>query len=282
MSRVKILTDSTADLPQSILDRYSVGVIPLYVLIDGKSYKDGIEITTDELYRLVSEHHSLPQTAAPSVGDFYEAFAPWIRDGYDIIYIGLSSRVSATIQSAVVAADEFEEGRIRIIDSMNLCNGIGLLVWKAAEMVEKGISPEEICKTITGLVPKVRSSFMVDTMKYLYMGGRCSSIQMLAGNVLKIRPQILVKDGGMTVESKYRGKRQSCMDQFFGEFVGDGSRIAGKRIFVANSGSPEEELIAYRDRLHQMGIGEVCIAKAGTVISSHCGPGTFGLFYIEK
>ena len=282
MNRVKIFTDSTADLSQELKDRYHIGVVPLYVLIGGKSYLDGVEMTTDELYRQVAKYQTLPKTASPSMGDFYEVFSPCIRDGYDVIYVGLSSQLSGTIQSAAVAAGEFEEGRVRVIDSLNLSTGIGLLTLKAAEMAEKGMSSAEIFEAVSKLVPKVKVSFIIDTLKYLHMGGRCSSIQLLAGNVLKIRPQIIVKGGGMTVGSKYRGKRQSCLDQFYAEYVGDGSQIDRQRAFVTHSGSSDEDLFYYKRKLEKLGIREVYITQASTVISSHCGPGTIGILYIEK
>jgi DegV family protein with EDD domain len=282
MNSVKIFTDSTADLSRDLLDKYQIGVVPLYVTIDGKNYLDGVEMTTEELYRQTDKNQALPKTAAPSMGDFYEAFSTWIRDGYDIVYVGLSSKLSATIQSAVVAAGEFEEGRVHIIDSMNLSTGIGLLVLEAAEMAQKGKSSAEIYEAVSKLVSKVRVSFIIDTLKYLHMGGRCSAVQLLASNVLKIRPQIVVKDGGMTVGAKFRGKRTSCLEQFYRETVGDGIQIDLHRAFVTHSGCSEEEISDYTTKLKSLGVRDVLVTQAGTVISSHCGPGTIGILYIEK
>jgi DegV family protein with EDD domain len=243
MNRVKIFTDSTADLSEELIAKYQIGVVPLYVLIKEKSYLDGVELTTEELYQQVEKNQTLPKTAAPSMGDFYEAFKPWVSDGYDIVYIGLSSKLSGTLQSALVTAEEFDEGRVKVIDSLNLSTGIGILVLRAAEMVEEGRGSAEIYEEIRELVPKVRVSFIIDTLKYLHMGGRCSSVQFLASSVLKIRPQIIVKDGGMIVGSKYRGKRQSCLDQFYDEVVGDGSKIDLQRAFVTHSLCNNDELL---------------------------------------
>jgi DegV family protein with EDD domain len=282
MNRVKIFTDSTADLSHDLLDKYQIGVVPLYVTIGEKNYLDGVQLTTEELYGLVDQYQSLPKTAAPSMGNFYDAFAPWVRNGYDIVYIGLSSQLSATLQSAIVAAGEFEEGSVLVIDSLNLSTGIGLLVLKAAEMAQEGKGSGEIYEAISALVPKVRVSFIIDTLKYLHMGGRCSAVQLLASNVLKIRPQIIVKDGGMIVGAKFRGKRSKCLDQFYEEVVGNGIQIDMDRAFVTHSGCSEEEIADYQARLESLGIREVLVTQAGTVISSHCGPGTIGILYIEK
>lgn len=282
MNRVKIITDSTADLTPELLDKFEIGVVPLYVLIEGKNYLDGIEMTTQELYRQIDKNKSLPKTAAPSTGDFYETFSKWIQDGYDIFYTGLSSQLSATYQAARLAAEEFGEGRVWILDSRNLSTGIGLLVLQAAEMAQAGKGAAEIHQRISKLVPKVRVSFVIDTLKYLHMGGRCSAVQLMASNVLKIRPQIIVKDGGMVVGAKFRGKRSSCLDQFYKEAVGDGSQIHRQRAFVTHSSCAEAECNDFKKRLEELGISEIHITQAGTVISSHCGPGTIGVLYIEN
>ncbi len=282
MSKIKIFTDSTADLSKELLERYNIGVVPLYVTIGEESYLDGVDITSVELYKKVDELQALPKTAAPSIADFAEAFRPWVDDGYDIIYIGISTKLSSTNQSALLAAQEFDEGRVRVIDSQNLSTGIGLLVLKAADLVEEGKGAEEIEKIINQLVPKVKVSFIIDTLKYLHMGGRCSSVQLLASNVLRIRPQIIVTDGGMIVGSKFRGKRKKCLNDFFNLIVGTGEQIAPGRVFVTHSES-HEDAIDFKEKLNGMlNDVEVITTDAGSVISSHCGPGTIGILYIEQ
>ncbi|HHY82458.1 MAG TPA: DegV family protein [Clostridiales bacterium] len=282
MNRVKIITDSTADLSKDLVEKYDLGIIPLYVLIEEKSYLDGIEMTTEELYRQVERTQKLPKTAAPSTGDFHEFFAKWVGAGYDIVYVGLSSKLSATYQAARLAAEEFEEGRVWVLDTKNLSTGIGILAIKAAELAQKGMDAASIHNEVSSMVPKVRVSFVIDTLKYLHMGGRCSAVQFLASSVLKIHPQIIVQDGGMIVGAKFRGKRTSYLDQFYKEVVGDGSQIDRSRVFVTHSGCAEEEVSEYKNRLEALGVSEVLVTQAGTVISSHCGPGTIGIIYIEK
>jgi DegV family protein with EDD domain len=169
--RVKVFTDSTADLSPSQLEQLNISVIPLYVTIGDNSYRDGIDITTDELYAMVDQLQTLPKTAAPSVEDFVEAFKPWVDNDYDVIFIGISSKLSATVQSAILAANEFEQGRVLVVDSLNLSTGIGQLVLKAAEMAsEESATAEEIVKEINELIPRIRTSFVIDTLKYLHMG----------------------------------------------------------------------------------------------------------------
>ena len=282
MNRVKVITDSTADLSPELLSKFGIEVVPLYVLIGEKSYLDGIEMTTEELYKQIQVNQILPKTSAPSFGDFHEVFTRWTAAGFDVLYIGLSSQLSATFQAARLAADEFEKDRVWIIDSQNLSTGVGILVLKAAEMAQKGMNAPEIHQIISSLLPQVRVSFVIDTLKFLHMGGRCNAVQLLASNVLKIRPQIIVKNGSMTVGSKFRGKRSHCLEQFYEEVVGDGSQINEDRVFVTHSGCTQEELKDYMEKLSHMGIKEVYATQAGTVISSHCGPGTIGIIYIEE
>ncbi len=282
MNKVKIFTDSTADLAEQQLEALNISVVPLYVIIGGKSYRDGIELTTEELYKKVDELQTLPKTSAPSIEDFITAFKLWVEEGYDVIFIGISSGISSTVQSATMAANELGPDRVFVIDSLNLSTGIGLLAAKAAEMALDGKGAMEIVETITADVAKVHTSFFIDTLKYLHMGGRCTSLQFIASSVLKIKPRIIVRDGGMIVGEKYRGKDKKILDSFYSDQVGDGSHIDLHRIFVTHSHYTEGAEYLAEKLKQNLNPNEVCITPAGSVISSHCGPGTVGILYLEK
>jgi DegV family protein with EDD domain len=281
--KVKVFTDSTADLLREQLEKWDISVIPLYVTLGDKSYRDGIDITTDELYTMVDRLQTLPKTAAPSTEDFMEAFKPWIDNDYDVIFIGISSKLSATVQSALLAANEFEPGRVYVVDSLNLSTGIGQLALRAAEMAKAGeAGAAKIVEELNGLIPRIRTSFVIDTLKYLHMGGRCSSIQLIAGTMLKIKPQIVVRDGALVVGEKYRGKGKKVLESYFNDCIGDGRHIDAGRVFVTHS-AYEEGAQYLADRIQEVvNPREICITSAGAVISSHCGPGTVGILYIEK
>lgn len=282
MNKIKVFTDSTADLSKELLEKYDISVIPLYIVLNDVSYRDGVDLTTKEMYQLVQEHQVLPKTSAPTVEDFKSAFRPWVQKGYDVIYMGLSSELSVTYQSACLAAQELDKDKIHIIDSLNLSTGIGLLVLEAAEMVQQGMDAKSIVKKIKEDVPKVRSSFFIDTLKFLHMGGRCSSVQMLAGTVLRIRPQIIVQNGGMIVGSKYRGNRKRCLDGFYQDHVGTSTGLRLNRVFISHSACPLEEVEYLKNKLQsQFQIEEILVTEAGMVISSHCGPKTIGILYME-
>ncbi|HOB20282.1 MAG TPA: DegV family protein, partial [Candidatus Atribacteria bacterium] len=188
MNKVKIFTDSTVDLSKELVEKYEIGVVPLYVNIEDSSYLDGVEITTADLYKLVGEKQTLPKTSTAPVTDFVNAFAPWINAGYDIIFIGVSSKLSSTYQTAALAGREFDEGRVTLVDSLSLSTGTALQVIKAAELAKAGMDSKTIAETVSKITPRVRASFIIDTLKYLHMGGRCSAVQLLASNVLKIHP----------------------------------------------------------------------------------------------
>ena len=198
-----------------------------------------------------------------------------------ILYFGISSNLSATVQSANLAAQEFDEGRVRIVDSRNLCAGIGLMAMKAAQWASQGMGSKEIFDKIEDMKPRVRTSFIIDTLKYLHMGGRCSSIEAIAGTVLKIRPQILVEDGSLVVVDKHRGKKEKVLNIFYNNFLAGKPNIDGN-IVVAHSADISSAEILKSKAIQEYNSEDILTVEAGTVISSHCGPGTVGIMYIEK
>jgi DegV family protein with EDD domain len=282
LSNIKIFADSTCDLPREWLRDYDIGIIPLYVTFGDQNYRDGIDITTPELYSKVDEIGSLPKTAAPSPADFIQAFAPHIEEGKDIIYISLSSELSSTYQNAVIAAGEFPEGKVTVIDSLNLSTGIGLQVMKAVKAAEQGKSPKEIAELIERIKPLVETEFVIDSLDYLYKGGRCSGMQNLVGSLLKIRPVIKVIDGKMTPAYKVRGKREKALEQMLNNAVDKRDQMDNDLIFVTHSLAEEDARELKRILEEKTGAREVALSDAGCVISSHCGAKTIGILYVKK
>ena len=201
---VRILADSTCDLSKELTERYSIGIIPLYVRLGEDEYRDGIDITPAELYKWSDEHGQTPKTAAPGIEDISGFLDPAGSDEYVIFTI--SSQMSASFNNARLAAENMEmSDRVHVIDSENLSTGIGLLVIRAAELAAEGKAAAEIVAEIESLKDKVRASFVIDTLVYLHRGGRCSGLAALFGSVLKLHPRIAVTDGAMHPEQKYRG-----------------------------------------------------------------------------
>lgn len=285
MPNIRVITDSTADLSADLVEREHLTVVPLVVLFDEQSYRDGIELDGDGLFRLVEANHRLPKTSSPSPADFKAAFEQATADGSQALYIGLSSQFSATVQNARIAATMLPEGRVRVIDSANLSTGIGLLVLQACDLVRQGLSMDELVTTLEASRPKVRSCFMVDGLDYIRMGGRCSSATALAGTLLRLRPVIAVVDGGMVVTAKIRGARKKGLDWMLERFADDARKglVRPERIFITHSGAEEDARYMEAEvRRILPDVGEILETRAGCVISSHCGPATIGILYMLK
>lgn len=282
MRNIKIFTDSTSDLNEEFIKQYNISIVPLYVNFEGSSYKDGIDITTKELYAKVESYGKLPLTSAPSPGDFIKAFTPYIDDNMDILYVGLSSELSSTIQNAILASKEFPEGRIEIIDALNVHLGIGILVLKAADLIKEGKSLSEVTPLIRDMVSKVRVSFIIDTLDYLHKGGRCSGVQHFVGGILKIRPIINMENGKILVWSKQRGKHEKSLRALVNKALADKVSIDLERIFVCHSEALEDALHVKKELERELSTNNILIADAGCVISCHCGPKTVGITYLIK
>jgi len=282
MGNLKIFADSTCDLPSDWIGKYDIGIIPLYVTFDQETYKDGIDLETPMLYQKVSEIGKLPKTAAPSPVDFIQAFTPAINEGKDILYISLSSELSSTYQNALIAAAEFPEGRVHVFDSLNLSTGIGLQVMKAYRASEAGQSIGDIMELLHRTRPQVETEFVIDSLDYLYKGGRCSGMQNLVGSLLKIRPVIKVIDGKMTPAYKVRGSREKALHQMLDNALARIDEMDNDLIFVTHSLADEDAVQLQSILQEKTGAREVAISKAGCVISSHCGAKTIGILYTNK
>lgn len=281
MNKIKIFTDSTSDLTPELIRENDISIIPLYVNFDEKSFKDGVDISTEELYKKVEEYGMLPKTSAAPPAEFYQAFKPYIDKDYDIIFIGLSSALSSHLQNAVLAANQFPEGRIHIVDSLNLSSAIGLLVMKAVDFRSEGLNASEISEKVRALVPKIKTAFIIDTLDYLYMGGRCSSLENFFGGVLKIRPVVKVVDGKMILGQKLMGKRERALNTMLNNVIKEKDNISPERVMVTHSISNDACYLKNELNKH-LNVNEVIETQAGCVISSHCGPNTIGILYIEK
>ncbi|MFD2699830.1 DegV family protein [Paenibacillus shunpengii] len=282
MSRIKIFADSTSDLPKEWIHQYDIGIVPLYAVFGDESLKDGVDIVPEELYQRVKTEGRLPKTAAPSPADFMACFGPYIDEGYDILFISLSSELSSTYQNALLAASEYPDGRVTVFDSLNLSTGIGLQVIKAVRAVEEGLTVPEIVHRLTQIRPQVDTEFVIDTLDYLYMGGRCSGMQNLIGSLLKIRPVIKVTDGKMTPAYKVRGKREKAMDQMLSNALSKTNEMDNDIIIVVHSMCEDDALYLQRVLQEKTNAKEVVLATAGCVISSHCGPKTIGIIYTKS
>lgn len=282
MNKVLITTDSTADLSPEILESRNIKMVPLYVRFNDESYKDSIDITTLELYKKVEDYGFLPKTQAASPGDFEIFFKKYLDEGYKIVHISIGSKLSATYKSALLAIDLLETKDVYVIDSANLSSGIGLLVLKASDLKDQGLSAEEINEEILKLVPKVSSQFAIKTLDYLHKGGRASGLSAFVGSVLRIKPIIQVNDGKLDVYKKSVGKMSKALDVMIDDLVNLNGEIDDNYVFITHSLAPDSfEYI--KNRLEkEVKVKHILEGHAGCVISSHCGEGTIGILYIKR
>lgn len=281
MAKVKIVTDSTGDLTEEIIREHDIRVVPLYVRFGEEVFADGVEIDSNLLFQKVRETDLMPQTAAPTPDDFQQVFKELIDNDQDIICICLSSHLSATVQSATLAAAEFPQDRIQIIDGLNLSMGTGLLALYAAELAATGQDLTTIVTKVKERIPNTKSYFVVDTMEYLYKGGRCSAIQNLMAGVLKIHPVLTVEDGKIIVKDKIRGGEKKMLDRLVDYLVSQKDGLDAKYMAVAGAACPQMVKALHQRVKEEFPAARVIEAEAGSVIASHCGPGTFGMFYVS-
>lgn len=281
MSNIIITSDSTSDLSLELRDRYNIPTMPLGVTLGGETFKDGVDITPDDIYLHHAKTGELPKTTAANIDECLNFFKPFADEGKTVIHISLSSSLSSTFNNARLAAMELEN--VHVIDAQNLSTGIGLLVIAAAEMVKEGLSAEEIVEKINDLVAKVDASFVIDNLEYLHKGGRCSALAMLGANVLKLKPCIEVKNGAMGVGKKYRGRYGDVLKTYVNERLANADDIDTDRIFVTHAGCDSEIVNAVVEQVKATGIfKEVFLTRAGCTISSHCGKDTLGILFIRK
>lgn len=277
MATTQIFVDSTSDLGAALLERYHLEVIPLTVHLNGSSYHDGIDLTQEQLFTLIESRGILPTTSAPAIGDFVRAFS----NHPDGIFIGLSSKLSGTVNNARLALEVIPESHVCVVDSLTLSSAIGLLALKAADLRDAGASVAEIQAAVEAARANVRMSFALETMRYLHMGGRCTAIQSLAASVLKIRPIIAgMPDGTLGLKAKIRGNGVHSLDALLKDFEQALPAVDLRRVFVTHAAAAESAAYLV-DKLTALApIQEIHVTTSGAVISSHCGPGTVGILYL--
>ncbi len=284
MSKKVLLTaDSTCDLSEELKERFHIKTYPLHVVLEGKSYDDGVDLVPDDIYRIYEEKKVLPKTAAVNAAEFIDFFTPYIKQGYEIVHINLGSGLSVTHSNCRMAAEELEG--VYVVDSCNLSTGSGLLVLEAAERIAAGMSAEQVAREVQELVTKVSASFVLDTLEFLHKGGRCSSLAMMGANLLQLKPCIEVDNtsGKMGVGKKYRGSLDKCLQLYVQDKLSGRTDICTNRVFITHSGISEERIALVKAEVEKyQKFDEILITRAGCTISSHCGPNTLGVLFMTK
>ena len=199
------------------------------------------------------------------------------------MYTGISSEMSVSYGVVQLAAKEFPDAKIAVVDSRNLSTGVGHVVIRAAELAQEGKDAFEIKEELDQFTPLVRASFVVDTITYLYRGGRCSAVAAFGATALNLKPSIVVENGKMRPDAKYHGKIDRALKKYVQAMEPSLLKARPDRVFITHSGSSEETVNAIKRYLEELNyFKEILITRAGCVISSHCGPGTLGVLYVEQ
>lgn len=283
MARTIISTDSPADVPAEIRERYDIRVIPLHIILGDDCFEDGVNIQPDDLYAFYKKTGKLPKTSAVSVAEYTDFFKELTADGSSVVHISFSSALSATHQNARLAAEEFDN--VYIVDSKSLTTGITLLAIKAAQLAKDGVDAKTIAHEMEYKREKVVTTFILDKLEFLYKGGRCSGIAMLGANVLGIKPSIVMADGTLQVGKKYRGKLENCQMQYVRDLLEQyAGRIDTDRAFLSRTaGVSDEQMKALQKEIHKtLKFKEYIVSTVGCTITSHCGERTFTFEFMLK
>ena len=279
---VLITADSTVDLSPDLVKRFDIKVLPLMITLGEDHFlDDGVSFTPLDMYRRYRQDGTLPKTSAPGLQELLDFFTPFVEQGYEIVHVDISSELSSTCSTAKLAAQELEG--VYVVDSRMLSTGVALLAIEGAECRDRGMGAREIYEHLESLTGKVSTSFVLDTLEFMWKGGRCTGVAALGANLLRLKPGLEMRDGKLVVYKKYRGNIDKVYEQYIRE------RLAGKKvrpghIFITESGEVDPAVAERMCKLAQelSGCREVHHTLAGCTVSTHCGPKTLGVLFIEE
>jgi len=279
--KIKIMSDSTCDLPAQLLAQHEITLAPLTVVKGDQQFKDGVTITPADIFAHVASGGSLCSTAAVSIGEYADLFGKYSKEYDAVIHVNIGSGFSACYQNACLAAGDYDN--VHCIDSMNLSTGQGLVVLKACQLAKEMDDLDAICESLREYTGKVEASFLVDKLDYLVKGGRCSSAAALGANLLNLKPCIEVKNGRMAVVKKYRGNYAKCLASYVKERISGRDDLDPDTLFCTSTVLSSECETAVKNAIAEVGgFTNVYESVAGCTVSCHCGPGTMGVLFARK
>lgn len=279
--KIAITCDSVCDLSQELIKQNNISILPISIILGDETFLDGVNINSQKIFDYVAKNKQLPKTSAINEFQYAEFFKEHL-DGVDaLIHFTISSDMSSCFNNAKKAASTLKN--VYVIDSRNLSTGVGLQVLYACMLRDKGEKPENIVKKVEARKQFVQASFVVERLDYLYKGGRCSALQLLGANLLKIRPSIIVKDGKMDVHKKYRGKMKDVVKDYVKDTLNEFNTYDKSICFITYSSATEDMVEAAKSTLKEFANFEnVYITTAGATVTSHCGENTLGILYYNN
>jgi len=278
---IKIISDSTCDLPEALTEKYNITLSPLTIIKDGDSFKDNVTITPAEIFAHVAAGGSLCSTSAGNCADYQELFAQYAKDYDGILHISLGSGFSSSYQNACLAAEEFDN--VKVVDSQNLSTGQGLVVLYACKLAQSCESLAQLHADVQAYTSRVEASFLLNRLDYMVKGGRCSAAAALGANLLNLKPCIEVKNGKMGVVKKYRGSYAKCLANYVKDRLDSREDLTNELLFVTYTTISDDCRQSVLDSVDAYGhFEEMVECTAGCTISCHCGPETLGILFVRK
>lgn len=278
--KIIVTTDSTSDLPKDLAEKYNVGIMPLGVNLGEDSFEDSVNIGPEQIFEFVDKTGILPKTSAKSAYNYQEFFEAQMKklNADALIHISLSSEISSSFNNALLASKELQN--VYVVDSKSLSTGCSLLVLSAIDKINEGKEINTIIQELTEMVNRIQASFIINNLKYLYKGGRCSALAMFGANVLRIKPKIMLSDGKMVVNKKYMGKYDQVLLNYVKDLLKDYPNIDKKRVFITFTTKTDEINNQIEKILKENGFEEIIQNYAGSTIASHCGKETLGVLFV--
>ncbi len=279
--RIKISSDSTCDLPANLVQEHNIAIFPMIVNKGEESFRDGVDITPEDIYAHVAAGNPLCTTSAVPVGEYEEYFAKLAKEYDAVIHINLGSGFSSTHQNACIAAEDFPN--VYVIDSCNLSTGQGHVVLEACRLAQTETDMDVLCEKLREFASRVDASFLLDRLDYMVKGGRCSSVVALGANLLRLKPCIEVVNNKMVTAKKYRGSYTKCMDAYVRDRLASMDGLCDNEIFITHTKVSDEAIEAAHNAVKECGSFQTTYeSTAGCTITCHCGEGTMGILYVRK
>lgn len=277
--KIAISAESTIDLPKDMLEEFDIRIVPFTLVMGEKTALDG-EVHAQDLFDYVDRTGKLPKTSAVNEFQFEEHFRKLFDEGYDaIIHFSLSSNISSACQNAMLASKKFQN--VYVIDTLALSTGIAQQAIFGRKLAEKGYDPATIVKKVRERIPHQQTSFVIETVDYLYKGGRCSALAAFGANLLHLKPKIIMKDGKMTSTKKYRGNMLKVTENYVKDTLQEANSPDKSLVFITFSSAPDDVIEAVRKQLKDAGFERIEPTHAGATITCHCGPHTLGILYFN-
>ncbi len=276
--KIAISAESTIDLTQDLIEKYNINIVPFHIVLGDKEYEDD-KVTTDEIIEFVDKNKILPKTSAVNEVQFETAFSKLLKTYDAVIHFSLSSNISSAYDNAYRVAEKYKQ--VYVVDTKSLSTGIALLAIFAAKLAENGEKPENIVEKCLARVPQVQASFVLKRLDYLYKGGRCNSLAYFGANLLKLRPQILVKDGKMQSGKKYRGNFERVVDNYCKDTLEQFDTPDLEEAFITYTTADDATIQIAYNALKEKGFKNIHITRAHGTITSHCGENCLGILYIN-